>query len=75
MRQPVLLLLNGPNLSTLGRRQPEIYGTTTLAEVGPLAKAGADFVALGPDIWNDPRGAATAIAEAAQELAAPEVVT
>ena len=33
MRQPVLLLVNGPNLSTLGRRQPEIYGTTTLAEV------------------------------------------
>lgn len=33
MRRPVLLLVNGPNLSTLGRRQPEIYGTTTLAEV------------------------------------------
>lgn len=33
MRPPVLLLVNGPNLSTLGRRQPEIYGTTTLAEV------------------------------------------
>ncbi|GAB09826.1 3-dehydroquinate dehydratase [Gordonia araii NBRC 100433] len=28
-----LLLLNGPNLNTLGLRQPDVYGEQTLAEV------------------------------------------
>ncbi|MGB3373760.1 MAG: type II 3-dehydroquinate dehydratase [Microbacterium sp.] len=39
-----LLLLNGPNLNLLGTREPEVYGTATLADVEHLtAQTAADL--------------------------------
>jgi 3-dehydroquinate dehydratase-2 len=45
---PIVLLLSGPNLALLGERQPEIYGTATLAD--HVVRATATATGLGLEL-------------------------
>ncbi len=50
---------------------PCVGYAASLDEIGPLAGTGADFIALGEWIWNEPQSVAASVAAAAAILAAP----
>jgi 3-dehydroquinate dehydratase-2 len=45
-----VLVLNGPNLAQLGKREPEIYGTTSYAELEALCVGGGSELGLEVEV-------------------------
>ena len=47
-----VLILNGPNLNLLGRREPEVYGSHTLADISGAAAALAAEIGLEVEFFQ-----------------------
>ena len=61
----LLLLVNGPNLNLLGTREPDVYGTATLADVEELTRSTA--AALGYEVRAVQSNSEGALVDAIQD--------
>jgi 5-deoxy-5-amino-3-dehydroquinate dehydratase len=71
-----MLLVNGPNLGILGRREPEIYGTATLSDIEKwvaeeVAQAGWDVRSVQSDSEGELIGAIQAAYDTVGALVNP----
>jgi 3-dehydroquinate dehydratase-2 len=58
-QRPRILLLQGPNMNWVGRRQPELYGNTTASQLDDLCRRHADDTGYDLDIfYTNSEGAA-----------------
>jgi 3-dehydroquinate dehydratase-2 len=70
-----LLLLSGPNLQLFGQREPEIYGTATLADFVLRARSTADRLGFDVDhVQSDSEAELVAAVHAARNAAAAIIV-
>ena len=70
-----VLVLNGPNLNMLGKRQPEIYGRETLADVEQACRKEAERLGISIEFGqSNHEGALVDLIQAAREKNAGIVI-
>lgn len=47
-----VIVINGPNLNLLGKREPEIYGSTTLTDIEALTRAHGSEIGLEIEFYQ-----------------------
>jgi len=70
-----VLVLNGPNLGRLGRREPDVYGTTSHAELAALCVRGGAELGLAVEVrQSDHEGELLGWLHEAADAATPVVL-